>query len=456
MVHRVTRGLQVPIDGLPEQAVDRRTSVSRVALLADDYVGLRPTLHVAPGDTVRRGQLLFEDKKMPGVRFTAPAAGTVAAVNRGERRAFQSLVIDLDNEERRGGRGAQAPFSAASGRHPSGLSRAAVRELLIESGLWTALRARPFSRVADPAITPRSIFVTAMDTDPLAPDVEVVMRGRESDLERGLSALTRLTDGPVFLCTAASYALPVPSMDRVRHERFAGPHPSGTAGYHIHTLDPVSRVRVAWYVGYQDALAIGRLFATGEIDDTRVVGLTGPAMRNPRLIQTRIGASIDELVAGELREGDVRVVSGSVLSGRTAVGAVHGYLGRYHRQVAALPEGRRREFMGWAGPGLGRFSSIGVFASRVLPGRRFQMTTSTNGSPRAIVPIGMYERVVPFDLHPTYLLKALLTHDLERAEQLGALELDEEDVALCTFVCPGKHDYGPRLREVLTMIEKEG
>lgn len=456
MVHRVSRGLQIPIAGIPEQVVDRRPSVSRVALLADDYIGLRPTLHVGVGDSVRRGQLVFEDKKMPGVRYTAPAAGSVAAINRGERRAFRSLVIDLDSEERRGSRGSQVSFSSYTGRHPSGIGGDAVRELLIESGLWTALRARPFSRVADPAVRPRSVFVTATDTEPLAPDVEVVLRGREADFERGLAALTGLTDGPVFVCTSDRFSLPLPQIDRVRHERFAGRHPAGTVGFHIHRLDPAGRGRIVWHVGYQDVLAIGRLFGTGEIDVTRVVALAGPSVRAPRLLQTRVGASTDELTSGELFEGDVRVISGSVLSGRTASGAVHGYLGRYHRQVSALPEGRTREFMGWAGPGLSRFSSIGVFASRLLPGRSFPMTTSTNGSPRAIVPIGMYEKVVPFDLHPTYLLKALLTHDIERAEQLGVLELDEEDVALCTFVCPGKHEYGPRLREVLTMIEKEG
>ena len=456
MVHRVPRGLKVPIAGEPDQVVDRRPSVSRVALLADDYVGLRPTLHVAPGDSVRRGQLLFEDKKMPGVRYTAPAAGTVAAVNRGERRAFQSLVIDLDSEERRGGRGAQASFSSATARHPSGMTADAVRDLLVESGLWTALRARPYSRVADPAMRPRSIFVTAMDTEPLAPDVEVVLRGREADFERGIAALARLTDGPVFVCTSERFSLPVPEMDRVRHERFAGLHPAGTAGYHIHRLDPAGRGRIVWYAGYQDVLAIGRLFTTGELDDSRVVALAGPSVRTPRLIQTRIGASTDELTAGELHDGDIRVVSGSVLAGRTAAGPILGYLGRYHRQVAALPEGRRREFMGWAGPGFAKYSAVGVFISRFFPGKRFEMTTSTNGSHRAIVPIGMYERVMPFDMHPTYLLKALLTTDIERAEQLGVLELDEEDVALCTFVCPGKHEYGPRLREVLTMIEKEG
>ena len=456
MVHRVTRGLQVPLAGHPEQVIDRRPSVSRVALVADDYLGMRPTLHVAVGDSVRRGGLLFEDKKMPGVRYTSPAAGTVAAINRGDRRAFQSLVVDLDSEERRGGRGAHASFSSYSGRHPSGLGGDAVRELLLESGLWTALRARPFSRVANPAVRPRSLFVPAMETDPHAPDIETILRGREADFERGLSALTQLTDGPVFVCTSKGFSLPVPQVERVRHEQFTGPHPAGTVGYHIHRLDPAGRTRVVWHAGYQDVLAIGRLFTTGELDATRIVSLAGPSVRHPRLLQTRVGASLDELTAGELFDGEVRVVSGSVLSGRTAMGPVHGYLGRFHRQISALPEGRRREFLGWAGPGLDRFSSVGVFASRVLPGKRFPMTTSTNGSPRAIVPIGTYERVMPFDLHPTYLLKALLTHDIERAEQLGALELDEEDVALCTFVCPGKHEYGPYLREVLTTIEKEG
>lgn len=430
--------------------------MSRAALVAADYIGIRPTLHVGVGDSVQRGQLVFEDKKMPGVRFTAPGAGTVSAINRGERRAFQSLVIDLDSEERGGGRGSQVSFASYTGRHPAAIGGDGVRELLVESGLWTALRARPFSRVADPAARPQSLFVTAMDTDPLAPDVEVILRGHEADVERGLSALTQLTDGPVFVCTSDRFAMPVPQIERVRHERFAGPHPSGTVGFHIHRLHPAGRTRLVWHVGYQDVLAIGRLFGTGELDVSRTVAMAGPSVRTPRLVQTRIGASTDEVTASQLFEGDVRVVSGSILSGRTAIGPVHGYLGRYHRQVSALPEGRTRELMGWAGPGLSRFSSIGIFASRLLPGRSFPMTTSTNGSPRAIVPIGMYEKVMPFDLHPTYLLKALVTLDIERAEQLGVLELDEEDVALCTFVCPGKNEYGPWLRELLTMIEKEG
>lgn len=412
-------------------------------------------MHVEVGAVVDRGQLLFEDKKMPGVRYTAPVAGTVASINRGERRAFESLVIALSDDEQ-AGKGRQVTFASYSGRPVSELTEEQVRNLLLESGLWTTLRARPFSRVADPAVRPRSIFVTAIDTDPLAPDVDVVVSGRTADLDAGLAALTKLTDGPVFLCTSAKSSIVAPRIDRVRHEQFDGPHPAGTVGLHIHTLDPVSRQRVVWHVGYQDLLAIGRLFTTGQLEARRIVALAGPAVQKPRLVDTVVGASVDDLLAGGVAAGETRILSGSVLSGRVAGGPVHGYLGRFHNQVAVLREGREREFMGWAGPGLDTFSVTGAFLSKLRPGARFAMSTSTNGSHRAIVPIGVYEKVLPLDIPATFLLKALVTKDLERAEQLGCLELDEEDLALCTFVCPSKNEYGPALRDVLATIEKEG
>jgi len=389
------------------------------------------------------------------VRYTAPVAGTVIAINRGERRAFESLVIELSSEEQ-AGQGRQVAFAGWTGKPVAELTEEQVRNLLIESGLWTTLRARPYSRVADPSVRPRSIFVTATDTNPLAPDVDVVVKGREADIETGLVALTKLTEGPVFYCTGAKSSLGAPRVDRVRHEQFDGPHPAGTVGLHIHTLDPVSRNRVVWYVGYQNLLAIGRLFSTGQLDTRHVVSLGGPSVTSPRLLETCVGASTDELVAGSIGQGDNRIVSGSVLSGRTAAGPVQGYLGRFHNQVTVLHEGTERELMGWAGPGFGRFSASGAFLSRLRAGALFAMTTSTNGSHRAIVPIGLYEKVMPLDIEATFLLKALVTRDLERSEQLGCLELDEEDVALCTFVCPSKNEYGPALREVLTTMEKEG
>lgn len=454
-LHKIKKGLDLPLAGAPEQRIVDASQPSRVALLGPDYPGLRPTVHVAVGERVRRGQLLFEDKKLPGVRFTSPAAGSVAALHRGEKRTFQSVVIQVDSTDS-GREGDQVSFASYTGSHPTSLGRSDVRDLLVESGLWTALRARPFGRVADPGIEPHSVFVTASDSHPLAADPDRVLQGRESDFERGLVALSKLTDGPVFVCKRRGSAVEAPNREPFRLEEFSGPHPAGTAGLHIHTLDPVSRGKVVWQVGYQDVVAMGILFGTGRLDVARVVALSGPAVLRPRLLRSRLGAALEDLVAGELASGENRVVSGSVLSGRTAQGEVLGYLGRYHQQVSVLPEGRKREFLGWLGPGINKFSTANTYLGRLIPGRKFALDTSTQGSPRAIVPIGLYERIMPMDLMPSFLLKALVTGDVERAEELGCLELVEEDLALCTFVCPGKVEYGPYLRDTLSILEQEG
>ena len=455
-LHTIRKGLRLPTQGEPDQTVTSARMTRRVALLAEDYVGLRPTMRVVEGDDVRRGQLLFEDKQRPGVRFTAPAAGTVQAIHRGDRRAFRSIVIELSRDEEEGRGAAAIRFGSFSGRYPTGLSGDAVRELLLESGLWSAIRARPFGRVADPQARPHSVFVTAIDTEPLAPRVEVVLQGAQGPFERGLVALTRLTEGLVYVCTAPRSGVPLPTTEQIRHEEFAGVHPAGVPGLHIHWLDPVGRDKQAWHVGYQDVVAIGRLFDTGELAVDRVVALSGPAQSQPRLVRTRLGASTADLLADVPLDDGIRVVSGSLLAGRLATGDTVGFLGRYHRQVCLIAEGRDRELLGWLAPGLRKFSLSRSFLSTLVPGRRFAFTTSTNGSRRAIVPIGLYEQVMPMDLLPTPLLRALVMQDVERAEELGCLELDEEDLALCTFVCPSKLDYGASLRAVLTTIEAEG
>jgi Na+-transporting NADH:ubiquinone oxidoreductase subunit A len=260
----------------------------------------------------------------------------------------------------------------------------------------------------------------------------------------------------VYICTATDGGVPIPDGERIRHEEFSGVHPAGTAGLHIHVLDPIAQGKLVWHVGYQDVVAIGRLFEDGELAVDRVVALAGPAQPRPRLVRTRLGASTADLLADEPVDDEARVVSGSLLSGRLASGDTVGFYGRYHRQVCLIREGRDRELFGWLTPGLAKFSASRAFLSRLVPSRRFAFTTSTHGSPRAIVPIGLYEQVMPMDLLPTPLLRALVMQDVERAEELGCLELDEEDLALCTFVCPSKLDYGAALRAVLTTIETEG
>ena len=363
-VHLIKQGLDLPINGSPVARIDEGPEVTRVAVLAADYPLMKPRMHVTVGDTVKRGQLLFEDRKAEGVHFTALASGTVVAINRGERRALQSLVIELDENARKG-EGEQVEFEHYTGADPSSLDGDAVRSLLGESGLWTAIKARPYGRVPSRGDTPSAIFVTAIDTRPLAGSVDLAVAGRQADLDTGLALLKTLTEGDVYLCTAAGSAITAPAGIRV--EQFEGKHPAGLPGTHIHVLHPVHRERTAWHLDVQDAIAMGHLARTGVLDTTRVVALGGPVVYSPRSLRTRLGASIDELVNNEVRKDiDVRVISGSPLGGRAASGDIHGFLGRYHAQVSCIAENRDRVFLGWLSPGIGKFSTVRAFASGLL------------------------------------------------------------------------------------------
>jgi len=449
---KITRGLDIPLLGAPQQQITDARRVRSVALLGHDYVGMKPTMAVREGDRVKLGQPLFEDKKTPGVIYTAPGSGIVREINRGDRRVFLSLVIDLDESD-----SDQVRFAQYDPAQFSSLDRDKVVENLVASGLWTALRTRPFSKVPAVDAVPHSLFVNAMDTNPLAADPEVVARESGDDFINGINVLSRLTSGTLFLCRGAGSFAGIEDhafASNVRVETFGGPHPAGLTGTHIHHLDCVSLKKQVWSIGYQDVIAAGKLFATGCLSVDRVIALAGPQVENPRLLRTRLGASIEELCAGELKAGESRTVSGSVLSGRTAHG-VENYLGRYHLQLSVLLEGRERVMFGYLSPGMERHSALGIYLSSFFKGRKFALTTSTNGSPRAMVPVGSYERVMPLDILPTQLLRALIVGDIEVVQNLGGLELDEEDLALCTYVCPGKYEYGPILRDNLTRIEKE-
>ncbi|MDO5653856.1 MAG: Na(+)-translocating NADH-quinone reductase subunit A [Brachymonas sp.] len=445
------KGLNLPLLGEPLPVIEEADPATAVALLGADYVGLRPTMQVAEGERVRLGQPLFEDKKNPGVVFTAPASGTVRAIHRGAQRVFESLVIDVAPE---GAEHDALRFAAHAPEEIPALPPEAVRQTLLTSGLWTALRTRPFSKVPAPQAQAAAIFVNAMDTHPLGFDPQRVLDGHQEAFAAGLEVLARLAP-VVHVCHAPNARLPVPQAPQVRMQAFAGPHPAGLTGTHIHFLLPAGRKREVWSLDYQDTIAMGRLFTTGLLDEHRVVALAGPSVQRPRLLRTRVGACLQQLTHNALHAGEHRIISGSVLGGRTAAGHM-AYLGRYHQHVSVLPEGRERAFMHWMSTGPNRFSAMRIYLSQFMPGRRLAMNTNTNGSPRAMVPIGTYEKVMPLDILPTQLLRALVVGDIEMAEQLGALELDEEDLALCTFVCPSKYEYGGILRDVLTRIDREG
>ncbi|WP_312389016.1 Na(+)-translocating NADH-quinone reductase subunit A [Stutzerimonas nitrititolerans] len=442
----IKRGLDLPIAGAPTQRIEAGRPVRSVAVVGFDYPGMKPTMEVQVGDRVKLGQILFSDKKTPGVHFTAPGAGVVSAIHRGERRVLQSVVIDLEGDD-------ELTFAQYASAELEGIGEARVRENLQQSGLWTALRTRPYSKVPAVDATPNSIFVTAIDTHPLAADPSVIIAEQAEAFEAGLKVLGNLAR--IFLCKAEGTSLPGENLAQVKIEAFAGPHPAGLAGTHIHFLDPVSASKSVWTIGYQDVIAMGKLFTTGRISVERVVALAGPVVESPRLVRARLGANLDELTAGELQPGANRVISGSVLGGRTAHGAF-AFLGRYHQQVSCLREGKEREMLHYLRAGAEKHSVLNIFISKLNASKKFAFSTSTNGSPRAMVPVGNYEEVMPLDILPTQLLRALIVGDTEVAQKLGCLELDEEDLALCTYVCAGKYEYGPILRDNLTRIEKEG
>jgi Na+-transporting NADH:ubiquinone oxidoreductase subunit A len=429
MMIRIKKGLDLPISGKPEQLVHAAKAVRHVGVLGVDHVDLKPTMLVAEGDKVKLGQSLFEHKKLPGVRITAPGAGTVRAIHRGAQRLLQSVVIRLDETED------EETFASYPINQLAGLAKEQVVDNLLASGLWVALPTRP-----------AAIFVTVMDSNPLAADPVPIITAEAESFVHGLTVLSRLGTMPLWVCKSPAAELPLPQgIGHVRQASFEGPHPAGLPGTHIHFLEPVDANKVVWHLNYQEVIAIGKLFTSGRLSTGRIVALGGPQVQQPRLLQTRLGACIEELIEGELQDGESRVISGSILSGRHAANW-SSYLGRHHLQVSVIQEKVERTFMGWLSPGRKSFSQSNVMLSSLFRHRReeFGLTTGLNGSLRAM------------DILPTQLLRYLMVGDTEMAQQLGCMELDEEDLALCSFVCVGKNDYGPVLRSVLSQIEREG
>jgi len=448
MQFNIKEGLDLPITGGPEQIIEKGNKVKSVAVLGKDYVGLKPRMMVAEGDTVKLGQVLFTDKQNPGVNFTSPGAGIVKEINRGAKRVLQSVVIELKGT-------AQESFNKFSAKESLDLTAEQIKENLLASGLWTSFLTRPYGKIPAADTTPSSIFVTAIDTRPLAADPAVVIKDREVDFANGLAVVAKLTKGKTYLCKATGTE--IVSSDAVQSAEFSGPHPAGLPSTHIHFIDPVHTEKVVWHIDYQAVIAIGALFSKGKLNVERVVSLAGPAVKKPRLLTTRVGANTNDLVAGELEDYETRVISGSVLYGHEAVDG-YAYLGCYSNQVSVLKEGRQRELFGWIVAGKDKYSAMNVYTSSKdrKDKRLFPLTTDKNGSNRAIVPVGVYETVMPLDILSTPLLKALVIGDTDQAQLLGGLELIEEDVSLFTFVDPGKHDFAPVLRANLTKIEKEG
>jgi len=441
------KGLDLPIAGAadPSRPVDN-VDVRTVGILGDDYIGLKPRLAVQEGDTVAAGAPVLAHKDNPDAVITAPVSGRIKAINRGARRKLISVEITVDEN-------AAAPVdfsSTGDAATPEGLTTR-----LCAAGLWTSFRTRPYSKVPDPASRPAAIFVTAMDTEPLAPDPAPIIAEAAAAFVEGLKAATLLSEGATYLCHAAGIALPGSDLPDVTPAAFSGPHPAGLAGTHIHFLEPPTADKTVWTIGYQDVIAIGRLLLTGKLDSTRVIAISGPLASPPRIVRTQAGASMTDLCTTDNPDRlPMRMVSGSVLSGRAGEGP-SAYLGRYARQITLMEEDHKQIPMGWIRPMPSKYAVQPVLGS-ALSTRLHKLTTNLNGGRRAMVPIGTFETLMPQDYLPTQLLRSLLVMDTDQAQALGVLELDEEDLGLVGFACPAKYEYGMALRDCLTKIEREG
>ena len=440
-MHIIKKGLDIPISGQASGKIEV-LEVQQAAVLGPDYIGMKPTMMVKIGDTVKRGQKLFEDKKNLGVFFTSPIAGKISAINRGEKRMFLSVVIDRDGDE-------AIKFDKLDVNSTS----EEIIKGIVESGLWTSFRTRPYSKVPAPNTKPNSIFVTAMDSNPLSLDPKIAIDNDKEAFEHGLLVVSQLTEGATYLCKGKDSDVSIGDSNTEVVE-FSGPHPAGIVGTHIHTLDPVDSNKVVWHLNAQDVINIGHLVITGELHAKRIISVAGPEAKKPKIVQIIMGASLNEVLLDQDIDSSVRVINGSILNG-AFVQEETAYLGRYAYQISLLKEGVKKEFIGWLMPGSDKFSATRAYLGGIT-NKIQNLTTSSGGSPRSMVPIGVYEKVMPLDILPTLMLKALIVKDTDTAQQLGVLELDEEDLALCTFVCPSKYEYGAILRENLEKIEREG
>jgi len=437
---RIKRGLTLPLVGEPEQSVFPSPAITHVGVALADYRGLQPQLLVQDGERVCTGQALFCDADTTAIRVTSPATGVVRVQTGADGARTLSIAVEADEF---------VEFSRFAEAELPALTDAQVRQQLLAAGLWPAFRTRPLQNVPGSDIKPHAIFVTAMDTQPLAPRAERLIEADLTAFSQGLTVISHLTRGLVYVCKAPAAYVPVPDIVNIKVEEFAGKHPAGLAGTHIHFLDRIGAGsdKQVWSINYQDVMAIGRLFVTGRVDAERIIALAGSQVVDARLLRVRLGADLRELNAGQLKSESCSIISGSVLHGRQ-ISDDQPYLGRYHQQVSVLPTVPTTA-QRWWGLGARQFSALPIFLARLLRIKKYRICSDTNPSPQPPVITAAYERVWPLRMPVLPLLEALVAQDMERAIKLGALELADEDLALCSFVCPGKQNYGALLRAVL-------
>lgn len=443
---KLRKGLNIRIRGKAEKIFIKADLADKFALQPSDFPGLTPKLTVKVDDIVKAGSPLFYDKYRPEVLFTSPVSGKVSAINRGGRRRILEVVVDADRE---------ILYETFRQADPSGLSRGDVTDNLLKSGLWPFIRQRPYAIIANPKDEPKAIFISCFDYAPLAPDYDFVVKGEAEAFQKGIDAVSMLTSGKVHLGLNADY----PAADVYEKAKgaevtyFKGKHPAGNVGVQIHHVDPVNKGEVVWYLYPQDVITIGRLFQKGIVDMSRIVALTGSEVKTARYYKTMMGATIKDMVSNNVEEGELRYISGNVLTGSEI--SADGYIGFYDSQITVIPEGTYCEFLGWAMPGFKKYSVSKTFLAWLMPGKEFKIDTNVKGGVRAFVLTGQYEKVLPMDIFPVQLLKAIIVEDIDLMENLGIYEVAEEDFALCEFVCASKIEAQSIIRNGIELMIKE-
>jgi Na+-transporting NADH:ubiquinone oxidoreductase subunit A len=443
----IKRGLDLKLIGEAEKSLLALPIAEVFAIKPKDFVGLTPKLLVKVGANVVAGTPLFYDKNNEKIQFCSPVSGEVIEIVRGDKRVILEIKILADREIK---------YASFAKSNPNELSRDLIIEQLLHSGVWPFIRQRPYGTIANPGDTPKAIFISAFDSNPLAPDTNFIMTGKESFFQTGLDALQQLTTGKIHLNVKANSS-PAPAFaqaKKVQINTLSGPHPAGNVGVQIHHIDPINKGEVIWYIHPQDVVIIGKLFEEGIFDATRILALTGSQVENPKYYKTLVGAAIKNMLTDAgLKKGDNRIISGSILSGSQI--PADGFLGFYDSQITVIPEGNEYEFMGWLAPGFNKFSVSRTFFSWLTPNKKHLLTTNTHGEERPFVMTGQYEKVFPMDIYPVQLLKSILIEDIDMMEKLGIYEVTEEDFALCELVCTSKIKSQEIIRKGLDIVRKE-
>ena len=448
-VIKIKNGLNIPLMGDAEKILQSAPRAGYYAVKPPDFHGLTPKMLVSEGDRVQVGTPLFFDKYNEKIVFTSPVSGKFINLVRGEKRRIMEVVIEADQEDE------HMQFRAGN---PQDMGREEIVKILLKSGVWPAIRQRPYSIIANPEDNPKGIFISCFQKGPVAPDLDFVVNGQEAEFQKGLDVLARLTDGQVHLGVDADNTTSRVFLEArgAKVHRFAGPHPAGNVGIQIHHTDPVNKGEIVWYADVQDVIIIGRLFERGIYDASKIVALAGPEVLNPRYYRVISGAQISSLIQNNIRrEAGVtpRIISGDALSGNKLSG--NGYLGYYDNLVTVLPEGDKPELVGWIAPNLDKFSISRTFFSFLTPWRKYRLNTNIRSGERPFVMTGLYERVLPMDIMPMQLVKSIMINDVDMMEKLGIYEVAPEDFALCEYVCPSKIEMQTIIREGLDTIRRE-